>query len=106
MLVYTHTVHLWHLYVIAAAFGAFDAFFYPAYASIVPSLLESEQLAAGNSLLQSSVQLTGLIGPATAGLAIGVAGLSAAFGVDAASFLVISASIVGKPHLRLGKSCP
>ena len=88
VLVYTHTVHLWHLYVIAAAFGAFDAFFYPAYVSIVPSLLKSEQLAAGNSLMQGSVQLTGLIGPATAGVAIGIAGLSAAFAVDAASFLV------------------
>ncbi len=79
VLVYTHTVHLWHLYVIAAAFGAFDAFVYPAYVSIVPSLLESEQLAAGNSLMQGSVQVTGLIGPATAGVAIGGAGLSAAF---------------------------
>jgi hypothetical protein len=38
--------------------------------------------------MQGSVQLTGLIGPATAGLAIAVGGLSAAFGVDAASFLV------------------
>jgi len=88
VLVYTNRVHLWHLYGIAAAFGAFDAFFYPAYVSIVPSLLEPEQLAAGNSLMQGSAQLTGLIGPATAGAAIGVVGLSAAFGADAVSFLV------------------
>ncbi len=88
LLVYVHVVRLWHLYVIAAAFGTFDAFFYPAYISIVPSLLQPQQLAAGNSLMQGSVQLTGLIGPATAGIAIGGAGLAAAFGVDAASFLV------------------
>ena len=88
MLVYTHAVRLWHLYVIAAAFGTFDAFFYPAYVSIVPSLLQLQQLEAGNSLMQGSVQLTGLIGPATAGIAIGAAGLPLAFGVDAASFLV------------------
>ena len=38
VLVYTHAVRLWHLYVIGAAFGAFDAFLYPAFVSIVPSL--------------------------------------------------------------------
>jgi MFS family permease len=88
VLVYSHVVRLWHLYVIAAAFGTFDAFFYPAYVSIVPSLLQPQQLAAGNSLMQGSVQVTGLVGPAAAGVAVGTAGLASAFGVDAASFLV------------------
>jgi MFS family permease len=88
VLVHTNRVQLWHLYAIAAAFGAFDAFFYPACVSIVPSLLKPEQFAAGNSLMQVSAQLTSLIGPATAGAAIGVLGLSAAFSIDAATFLV------------------
>ena len=93
-LVYMHALRLWHLYVIAAAFGVFDAFFYPASVSIVPSLLESEQLPAGNSLMQGSAQFTGLIGPVTAGAVIGVAGLTLAFGVDAASFLVSVSMLV------------
>jgi hypothetical protein len=38
--------------------------------------------------MQGSVQLTGLIGPATAGIVIGAAGLAVAFGVDTASFVV------------------
>jgi MFS family permease len=88
LLIYAHAVHLWHLYVIAAAFGTFDAFFYPAYVSIVPALLAPEQLLAANSLMQGSVQLTGLIGPAASGALISFAGLGTAFGVDAASFLV------------------
>lgn len=87
-LVYAHATRMWHLYALAAAFGTFDAFFYPAYISVLPSLLEPAQLAAGNSLMQGSVQLTGLIGPATAGAVIVTAGLAAAFGVDAASFVV------------------
>lgn len=74
VLVYAHATRMWHLYALAAAFGAFDAFFYPAYTSILPSLLEPAQLAAGNSLMQGSAQLTGLIGPATAGIVIGAAG--------------------------------
>jgi MFS family permease len=86
-LVFTRTAHMWHLYALAAAFGTFDAFFYPAYVAILPNLLEPTQLAAGNSLMQGSVQLTGLVGPAAAGVMIGGAGLAAAFGVDAASFV-------------------
>jgi len=88
VLVFAHTARIWHLYALAAAFGTFDAFFYPAYIAMVPSLLEPAQLAAGNSLMQGSVQLTGLVGPAAAGVVIGGAGLAAAFGVDAASFVV------------------
>jgi MFS family permease len=88
LLVSTGAARLWHLYLLGAAFGMFDAFFYPAYVSILPSLLEPAQLVAGNSLMQSSVQLTSLIGPATAGVIISTAGLAAAFGLDAASFLV------------------
>lgn len=88
LLVFAHAAHMWHLYALAAAFGTFDAFFYPAYISILPALLKPEQLAAGNSLMQGSVQLTGLIGPATAGVVIGTASLAVAFGVDAASFVV------------------
>lgn len=88
VLVLTHTTRMWHLYGLAAAFGTFDAFFYPAYVAIVPGLLDADRLAAGNSLMQTSVQLTGLVGPAAAGLVIGAGGLAAAFGFDAASFLV------------------
>jgi MFS family permease len=86
-LVFTNAARLWHLYVLSAAFGIFDAFFYPAYVSILPALLEPEQLRSGNSLMQSSAQLTGLIGPTVAGVIISTAGLSAVFGLDAASFL-------------------
>jgi len=88
LLVYAKVMRLWHLYFLAGAFGVFDAFFYPAYISILPSLLEAEQLPAGNSLMQGTVQLTGLIGPATAGVIVGTAGIAAALGLDAASFLM------------------
>ena len=70
MLVHVHAMHMWHLYALAAAFGVFDAFFYPAYASILPALLQSGQLNAGISLMQGTVQLTRSIGPAVAGLVI------------------------------------
>jgi MFS family permease len=94
VLVLNHTARMWHVYVLAAGFGTFDAFFYPAYTAMVPGLLQPAQLAAGNALMQGSVQLTGLIGPAAAGVVIGGAGLGAAFGVDAVSFGVSLAMLL------------
>src|SRR6266849_3071830 len=88
VLVFTDSARMWHLYALAAAFGTFDAFFYPADIAMVPSMLEPEQMVAGNSLVQASVQLASLIGPTAAGVVIGRAGVAAAFGVDAATFVV------------------
>jgi len=54
----------------ALAFGLVDAFFYPASVSIVPSLLGSDLLQKGNALVQASMFVGVIIGPAIAGLII------------------------------------
>lgn len=86
-LVFLGSIQLWHLYVTAVIFGLADAFFYPAFTSMVPRLLDADRLTAGNSLLQGSAQLNLLIGPAPAGLMIASAGIAPALGFDAATFL-------------------
>jgi MFS family permease len=86
-LVFLGSIHLWHLYVTAVVFGLADGFFYPAFTSLVPRLLDAERLTAGNSLMQGSAQLNLLIGPAPAGLIIATAGVAAALGFDAITFL-------------------
>ena len=65
------------LVVIAFCFGLADAFLFPAASAMPPRLLESEQLAAGNSLLQGTMQLTLVLGPMVGG------GLIAMLGADA-----------------------
>jgi predicted MFS family arabinose efflux permease len=103
----TGWIRLWHLYVLSAVFGAFDAFFYPAYSSMLPSLVESDQLAAGNSWLQSSAQVTTLAGPAPAGLTIARFGTATALAVDAGTFLVSIAMLARiRPRGRLGGGAP
>ncbi|MFY9554845.1 MAG: MFS transporter [Blastocatellia bacterium] len=87
LLVFFGSIHLWHLYVTAVVFGLADAFFYPAFTSMVPKLLDPDHLIAGNSLLQGTAQLNVLIGPAPAGLIIASAGIAAALGFDAVTFL-------------------
>jgi MFS family permease len=85
-LVWQHAIQLWHLYLFALVFGLVDAFFYPAFMSIVPLLVNKDRLEAGNALLGGTAQLSGLIGPAPAGLLISAVGLGAAFAVNTATF--------------------
>jgi len=58
------------VFVLALAFGLADAFFYPASIAIVPSLIPREMLQKGNALVQASIFVGVIIGPALAGLLI------------------------------------
>jgi MFS family permease len=92
-LVLSERAELWHLYVLAGIFGIVDAFFYPAMNTIVPMLVPERQLAPANALVQSSMQVMGLIGPAVAGAFIGLVQTGPAFAIDAASFGVAAVAI-------------
>jgi len=94
ILVLSGSAELWQLYVLAAVFGIVDAFFWPALSTIVPMLVPEDHLPAANALMQGSQQLTGLIGPALAGLLVAAVGTGLAFGIDAASFVVAAAALV------------
>jgi MFS family permease len=94
LLIATSRIHLWHLYVIPALFGTFDALFYPAYQSILPRLLPPESLAAGNALMQATIQTAMLAGPAPAGALIAAFSLAWAFSIDAASFAVAATMLL------------
>jgi MFS family permease len=88
-LVWFHRLEVWELYVLGFAFGVADAFGFPASQAFLPSLVKREQLLAANSVLQSTVQLTSVAGPAPAGLLIRALGMAWAFFLDAISFLFI-----------------
>src|SRR5512146_2703073 len=66
-LVWTNLIQLWMLYVTALLFGLVDAFFFPAQISIVPKLLDKDQLQAGNAMIQGTAQLSMFVGPILAG---------------------------------------
>jgi MFS family permease len=85
-LVFTGSVELWMLFILAFVFGAVDAFFWPAQGAIVPMLVSDDKLPGANGLMQGSQQLTGLIGPALAGILVAAVGTAWAFGIDAVSF--------------------
>ena len=94
LLVLVKAVSLWHLFVLAAAFGTLDAFFSPAMKSFIPALLDDHQLVPGNSLLQGSNMMAKFLGPSLAGFVIAVAGTATAFGLDTLSFVFVTACLL------------
>jgi MFS family permease len=104
-LVWFHTLHIWHLYVLAFAFGVADAFYAPASQVFLPSLVTPEQLPAANSAMQSTLQLATLVGPAPAGLLVKMFGSAWAFFVDAVSFLFVIGALWRLPDpANIGRS--
>ncbi len=87
-------LQLWHLFVLAAAFGTVDAFFYPALRTFIPNIVQTEQLAPANALLQGANMLVKFMGPSLAGLIIAGAGIGLAFGFDTVSFFIAALCLV------------
>jgi MFS family permease len=71
---------------IAAVLGAGEGLFMPGSFAIVPALLPSEDLQAGNALTSAGTQLAMLAGPALGGAMVALLGPAPAFALDAASF--------------------
>ena len=94
-----HTASLAALGPIAALIGAGEGLFIPASFAIMPSLLDEEQLAAGNALSTAAVQAGSLLGPALGGALVAATRAStAAFAVDAASFGVSALTLLLIPR--------
>lgn len=93
LVVLTSTVQMWMLYAFGLSFGLVAGFAIPAGNSIVPMLVEEQDLQGGNSLMMGASQLVGFIGPTFAGILIGrfsqsLLGIGLAFAIDAVSFAV------------------
>lgn len=93
-LVLTDSAELWHLYVLAGIFGVVDAIFHPALNTMVPMLVSERLLPPANALVQVTAQLSGLIGPALAGIVVAAVQTGPAFAVDAASFAVAAGALL------------
>jgi len=72
--------------------GLGSGLFQPAFGGILPLLVDDPSLGSANALVGISRQAAFVVGPAIAGVVYGLAGSSAIFAVDAASFLVSAKS--------------
>ena len=97
LMLWRHALQLWHVYVLASAFGVADAFAMPSAGPLLRSLVQPEQLPAANSVWQSSALLAGIVGPAPAGMITKAFGAAWAFFLDAFSFLFVIAALLRVP---------
>jgi MFS family permease len=105
VLAVTGSLRMWELMIAVVFYGAATAFFNPASDALVPQLLPSEALAQANSLDQliRPVALR-LAGPAVGGLLVGALGTGAAFGLDAASFVISILALAVMSPMGAGES--
>ncbi|MFJ1751919.1 MFS transporter [Kitasatospora sp. NPDC088134] len=97
---FTHLLNLWMLFAAAALFGAVDAFFQPARSSVLPSVVEPEQLEPANALLSVGSRVASVLGPAIGGIVVAATDPSAAFAVDSCCFALV-ALFVGRATRRV-----
>jgi MFS family permease len=84
----THTATVLELVVIAAIYGAADAFFSPTVTGLIPTIVAPRNIQAANALRGGTYSLGSIAGPLIAGLLLAAVGPGGSFAFDAVTFLV------------------
>lgn len=102
ILVWFDVVRIWHVLLLSCATGFAQAFGGPAYQSLIPSLVPKKDLPNAIALNSIQFNLSRVLGPLLAGVALASLGLVACFGLNALSFLAVIAALLALrvPHIR------
>lgn len=100
VLAFTGSVELWHLFGLGVVIGVAEAFFWPANASILPSLLPKEHLARGNALTGFGEQVTWLVGPILGGVLVATVGSSPALLFNSVTFFIAALTLLAAPRTK------
>jgi MFS family permease len=104
--IFSGALPVWMLYLYSLVFGIVGGVFAPASMSMVPTLVSSEDLQAGNSVMQGSMQLIKFVGPAAAGALVAAfplhnLGVGLAIALDALTFI---ASVITLWMMQAGRN--
>ena len=94
-LVITDRAELWMVIVLAALNGTVDAMSFPAQASMVPQLVDRDQLQSANALLSLSRGSLTVVAPSLAALLVVTVGPGWALATNALTWFVSAALLVG-----------
>jgi MFS family permease len=75
------------LYLLVFALGVASQVFRPALRASLPNLVPSHHLIAGNSLLETTRQVAGIVGPGLGGVLIATVGIDTVFYINALTYL-------------------
>jgi MFS family permease len=95
---------IWELALLYAIDGAATAFFNPASSAIVPQLVPTRRLQEANTLLELSRSLGKVVGPALAGILLGLGSPGTALAVDAGTFAVSAVALLGLRAPRVAEA--
>jgi MFS family permease len=88
----------WHLFVVAAAYGLLKMANWAGVPAIVAALVPERDLTTANAMESISFGIADIAGPAIAGLLIAVVGGTNVLAVDAVSYLLFVAALLGLPR--------
>lgn len=90
----TDQLQIWHLYVLNAFAGIFQAFQWPAYSAAISTMVPKEHYGRANGMLELARSASGILAPILAGALIGFVGLTWIFVIDIITFLFAIGSIL------------
>jgi MFS family permease len=101
-LLWTHTVRIWHIFLLSFLTGSAQSISGPAYISLLPLLVRREDVP--NAIAMNSVQfnLARVIGPTIGGVALVAWGAAACFAFNGLSFVavIIAILLINSPVVR------
>jgi DHA3 family macrolide efflux protein-like MFS transporter len=90
-----HPPSLGHMYTVAVCLGLLRALFQPSLQASIPNIVSRSGIVAANALIAATYHMAVMVGPILGGLLVAAAGPTAAFAVNAGSFLVSGALVAG-----------
>jgi len=98
------TLGPWMIIALSLVVGITDALSMPSFQSIVPSIVERDQIPSGIALNSTQFNLSRILGPAVAGVLMASVGAVGAFAVSAASyvpFILIALWVLPRAEIAL-----
>ncbi len=102
LLIFTHQIHVWHIFVLSFLTGSIQSFSGPAYASLLPLLVRREDVPNAVAMNSMQFNLARVIGPALGGIVFGLWGPAACFSLNGLSFVavIIAYSVISIPPVH------
>ena len=101
LLVVTHSVALWHVYLLCLLLGCFSAVDAPVRQAFVGEMVGRDQVTNAIALNSMTFNLARIVGPAVAGLMITWVGTGWVFLINAASFGAVIAGLLAMDPAKL-----
>jgi MFS family permease len=93
----TQTLQVWHIYAVTFVGSAMMAFSSPSRTALIPSMVPRDRLMNALALNSTTMQLSTIVGPTLAGMAVGWSGFATTYFMNGAALLVTLACLAAIP---------